>query len=132
MSIARTARAMIAGARRVRNVGVAAVVLALPSGAAPMPADTGLSWLPELAGRCWRQRDFGTDVCYWLSAPDRLAFLLRNRSALLECGELRASGPAPGELDVTMWDAGGAGPSGDAGAKARCALRRRGLSGGGG
>lgn len=87
----------------------------VPTTAASAPAPVSavvpsLGWLPELAGRCWRQAELDVDACYWQITPERVHFLSRNGRGLLGCGALERDAGNGGLLRVRTWDEERRGP----------------------
>jgi len=80
------------------------IVLMSATGSAAEPGPLG--WLPELAGRCWNNAQFGSQTCYWQSAPDRLNFLSRSGDRWLDCGVLAAAGSPPGITSFSWSESG--------------------------
>jgi hypothetical protein len=95
--------------------GTCAICLLLPAvvlGATvrvAQPTAGELGWLAELAGRCWRNRQYQSEICYWQSTPQRMHFLSRSGTRWLDCGVLVAADAEPGRIRSATWD--DAGPS---------------------
>ncbi|MBK7115132.1 MAG: hypothetical protein IPH71_03730 [Proteobacteria bacterium] len=87
-----------------------ALIAMLLSGVCAAAESGPLGWLPELAGRCWNNAQFGSQTCYWQSTPDRLNFLSRSGEKWLDCGLLIAADKPPGITSIS-WSQTGPGES---------------------
>jgi hypothetical protein len=85
---------------------VPGLIAVLLSGACAAAESRPLGWLPELAGRCWNNAQFGSQSCYWQATPDRLNFLSRSGQKWLDCGLLVAADKPPGIVSISWSDTG--------------------------
>lgn len=97
--------------KRASLRGIASTALAMamigcttmPSSAPPQ-SSTPFGWLADLAGACWRQNDFGADVCYWQADESNLYWFSRNRDELLGCGKFAVATAASARGAIHSWD----------------------------
>lgn len=81
-----------------------------PQPVAPPQASSRFGWLADLAGSCWRQSDFGADVCYWSTSEENLYWLSRNPDELLGCGRFVLATADARRGMVFSWDEDSAEP----------------------
>ena len=101
---------------RVKSFFLAAAVLVIigcastPQAVAPPSASSRFGWLAELAGSCWRQSDFGAEVCYWSTREENLYWFSRNSDGLLGCGRFVLATADARRGMVFSWDEDSAEP----------------------
>ncbi len=101
---------------RLKTSVLGAVVLlaagcaSTPQATAPPAASSRFGWLADLAGSCWRQSDFGAEVCYWSTSEENLYWFSRNSNGLLGCGRFVLATADARRGMAFSWDEDGAEP----------------------
>jgi hypothetical protein len=101
--------------RSSASVVVAAALMtagcaATPGTQAPPAEASRFGWIADLAGSCWRQSDFGADVCYWVASPEAVYWFSRNRQELLGCGRFVMATADARRGFIYSWDDDSADP----------------------
>lgn len=81
-----------------------------PQAVVPPSASSRFGWLADLAGSCWRQSDFGAEVCYWSTSEENLYWFSRNPDELLGCGRFVLATADARRGMVFSWDEDSAEP----------------------